>query len=127
MAAEALVSLIGLGSGLTPSGDDVVSGIMAVLVWHARLGALDNDALRVIAAKVLGAAAKTNSISARLLHHAGEGVLYAPAMELGAALLAGEAVGVREPARRLFSIGNTSGTDLATGLLVGCLAARRPQ
>jgi hypothetical protein len=122
-SADALASLVGLGPGLTPSGDDLVSGIVAVLVWHARLGVLDNDVLREITSKVHEAAARTNRISSRLIHHAGVGVLYAPAMQLGEALLAGDAGSVREPARRLFEIGSTSGADLATGLLVGSLAA----
>jgi hypothetical protein len=125
IAAEALASLVGLGPGLTPSGDDLVSGIMAVLVWQARLGALGGEVPEGIIARVHMAAARTNRISARLLHYAGEGVLYAPAMHLGTALLAGDAKGVREPARRLFGIGNTSGADLVTGLLIGCLAAQR--
>jgi len=121
-AAAALVSLIGLGPGLTPSGDDLVSGTVAALVWQARLGAVDGTVAQEIAATINKAAERTNRISARSLHHACEGVLYAPAMELGTALLAGDGSGVRGPAQRLFSIGHTSGLDLATGLLVGCLA-----
>jgi hypothetical protein len=62
---------------------------------------------------------RTNRISARLLWHAGEGTLYAPALDLGAALFGGDAAGVAAPTRRLFAIGHTSGVDLAVGLLAG--------
>ena len=109
---------------MTPSGDDFVAGVLAALVWLARVGALDGHLPAEIRSKVDGSGVRTNRISSRLLHYAGEGVLYAPAMELGAALLAGDAESVREPVRRLLSIGHTSGADLATGLLVGCLAGQ---
>ena len=121
-AAGALSSLIGLGPGLTPSGDDLVSGIVAALAWQAQLSAVEAEGIEEMRGAIQQAAERTNRISARLLHHACEGVLYAPAMELGAALLSGDAGGVPGPAQRLFGIGHTSGLDLATGLLVGCLA-----
>ncbi len=122
-ASQALVSLLGLGAGLTPSGDDIVAGILATLVWQARLGAVPTDFARYQVESIrYVASGRTNDISVRLLWHAGEGVLYAPAMELGAALLAGDANSVAAPARRLLSIGHSSGADLATGLLAGVVA-----
>ncbi len=121
-AAQALAGLLGLGVGLTPSGDDVISGLLAMLVWQARLGANDGNLARVLVNTTRELAPmRTNRISARLLWHAGEGVLYAPAIELGCALLAGDLDAVEEPARRLFSIGSTSGADTAVGMLFGLL------
>lgn len=122
-ASAALVSLLGLGVGLTPSGDDVVAGILASLVWQARLGAIPADFTLRLVDGVRGAAqGRTNEISVRLLWHAGDGLLYAPAMELGAALLAGVVPSIAAPALRLLSIGHSSGADLATGLLAGIVA-----
>ncbi|MDQ3707376.1 MAG: DUF2877 domain-containing protein [Chloroflexota bacterium] len=122
-ASQALVSLLGLGAGLTPSGDDIVAGILAILVWQARLGAIPADFARFQVESIRNTApTRTNDISVRLLWHAGEGLLYAPAMELGAALLAGDANSVADPARRLLAIGHSSGVDLATGLLAGVVA-----
>ncbi len=116
---------MGLGEGLTPAGDDLVSGILAALVWQARLEGDPASSVEQLRDRILEAVPRTNRISARLHHYASTGVLYAPAIALGTALLAGEAQAVREPAHDLFSIGNTSGVDVATGVLVGCLAAER--
>ncbi len=122
-AARALASLLGLGTGLTPSGDDLVAGILASLVWQSNLGAIPAPFAKHLVESVREAApGKTNHISARLLHHAGDGLLYAPAMELGAALLLGATDSIIAPARRLLSIGHSSGADLATGLLTGVVA-----
>jgi hypothetical protein len=123
LASEALVSLLGLGIGLTPSGDDMIAGILASLVWQARLGAVPGDFVQRLADIVRDAApGGTNDISVRLLWYAGNGLLYAPAMELGTALLGGYVTSLVAPARRLLSIGHSSGADIATGLLAGIVA-----
>jgi hypothetical protein len=119
-AMEAITGLPGLGPGLTPSGDDITAGLLASLLWQARLGIVpDKLACSLVGAVRDVAPLRTNRISARLLYHAGEGVLYAPAMELGEALLAGDKPVVPDAACRLCSIGNTTGADVATGLLTG--------
>jgi hypothetical protein len=117
VATAALLGLLGLGPGLTPAGDDVVMGLLAGLVWQAGLGLVPGEFVTHLVCAVRAAAPnQTNRISARLLWHAGAGVLYAPAMAVGAALLAGDPAAVAAPARRLFAIGHTSGRDLALGL-----------
>ncbi len=118
--ANALVALIGLGPGLTPSGDDLVAGVVAALVWQARLGCVPGELVQRLTEAISAvASSRTNRISARLLWHACEGVLYAPAMDLGAVLLSGNIDDLVSSATRLFSIGNTTGIDLAAGLLMG--------
>jgi hypothetical protein len=122
-AANALVGLLGLGVGLTPSGDDIAAGILASLVWQARLGAIPSQFTQALVHAVCQAAhGKTNDISIRLLWHAGGGVLYAPAMELGEAVLGGYVVSTAPRVPRLLSIGHSSGADMATGLLAGIVA-----
>jgi hypothetical protein len=122
-ASQALVGLLGLGAGLTPSGDDIAAGILATLVWQAGLGGIPADFARYQVEAIRNAASSiTNDISVRLLWHAGDGLLYAPAMELGAALLAGDVESIPGPARRLLSIGHSSGADMTTGLLAGVVA-----
>ncbi len=121
-AGAALTTVIGLGFGLTPSGDDLVMGILASLVWQSNLGLVDHALSAEVAEQALAVIDRTNSISKRLLWYASKGILYEPAMTLGAALLAGDTSGIDEPAQRLFTIGRTSGTDVAFGLLIGCLA-----
>ena len=68
-------------------------------------------------------ARRTTRLSARLLYHATYGLLYEPAMLLGAALFATNTGGLESASRRLFAIGHTSGTDIATGILLGALLA----
>lgn len=122
-AAQALVDLLGLGPGLTPSGDDVVMGLMAALVWQAKSGVLPTGRVEALAEAVcLAASKRTNRISARLLRHASDGVLHAPAMAVGTALVAGNHDAVRQTTPRLLAVGSTSGADLAVGLLAGTLA-----
>ena len=122
-AANALVALLGLGVGLTPSGDDIVAGILASLVWQARLGSIPpHFAQHMVDAIRETAPAMTNDISVRLLWHAGDGLLYAPAMELGAAMLGGYVVSMAAQTQRLLSIGHSSGADMAVGLLAGLVA-----
>ncbi|HVF99062.1 MAG TPA: DUF2877 domain-containing protein [Chloroflexia bacterium] len=122
-AANALVGLLGLGAGLTPSGDDVVAGILASLVWQARLGAVPPQfAQQMVDAMRRAAPSRTNDISVCLLWHAGHGLLYAPAMELGEAMLRGYVVSIGSQVQRLLSIGHSSGADMAVGLLAGVVA-----
>ncbi|HYP39527.1 MAG TPA: DUF2877 domain-containing protein [Chloroflexia bacterium] len=119
-AIEAITGLLGLGPGLTPSGDDMMAGLLASLAWQARLGIVSDKLVCSLVEAVREVApSHTNRISARLLHYAGEGVLYAPAMELGEALLVGDTPALHDAARRLCTIGNTTGVDVATGLLTG--------
>jgi Protein of unknown function (DUF2877) len=117
-ASAALVGMLGLGPGLTPSGDDVVCGILAGLIWHVGADSPHGPVVTALAQAVnVAAATGTNRISAALLRHAATGLLYAPALDLGAALLAGDPAAVPDPARRLLAIGHTSGADLAVGIL----------
>jgi hypothetical protein len=119
-AIEAINGLLGLGPGLTPSGDDIAMGLMASLVWQARLSIVsDKLVCSLVGAVREFAPNRTNCISTRLLHYAGEGVIYAPAMELGEALLAGNTTLIPDSSQRLCSIGNTTGADVATGLFAG--------
>jgi hypothetical protein len=115
-----IVALLGRGPGLTPAGDDVLMGLLAALHWQVRLGALPAAPVAHLSATVRTAApTQTTRLSTRLLAHAAAGILYAPALALGTALLAGDPAAVPAPAHRLFTIGHTSGADLAFGLLLG--------
>jgi hypothetical protein len=126
-ASDVLLGFLGLGPGLTPSGDDFVAGFLAVSAWTEARGGWPARLARELRPKVESVASKqTTRLSARLLHHASKGVLYEPAMDLGAALLAGESIKVRPATHRLFSIGHTSGTDLAAGLMVGAMSCAEP-
>lgn len=122
-AAEAVRSLLGLGPGLTPSGDDMVAGLLLAL---RLLGGATRGARAVWLADRLAATVtrhardRTTPVSAALLHYAARGQ---GSVEVAGVL---RALGGLEPApaavARLLAVGHTSGADLAWGLSAGCQA-----
>ncbi|TDD76546.1 DUF2877 domain-containing protein [Actinomadura rubrisoli] len=124
-AVEAAERIVGLGPGLTPSGDDILSGLLVSLRLVG--GAVRPGESAVWLADWLGAAVtadagtRTTALAATLLHCAASGGAGAEV----AAVLSG--VAGHEPVapavRRLLAVGHTSGADLAWGVLAGCRAA----
>jgi hypothetical protein len=124
-AAEAAEALTGLGTGLVPSGDGVICGVLLALRLLG--GAISGGTRAVWLADWLGAAAtcqagqRTTALAAALLHCAAAG--QAPA-EVSAVLLGIAGQEPLEPAAtRLLS--DSTGADLAAGLVAGCRAALR--
>ena len=119
-AAGAALALLGVGSGLTPSGDDYVGG---ALFARGLLGAArrdDSAAWRRTAEQVLAAsAACTHPISAALLADLVAGRSWAPLHALIGALAAGSPGAARTAARRLVGLGQTSGWDVLAGVGAG--------
>jgi len=109
--------VLGLGPGLTPTGDDIVAGAFAVLAIAGRL----DDAVR--AAVDAHAHTRTTALSAALVAAAGRGEMIPQAARLLASVAAGgPRPQVAAAARSLFAVGSTSGHDLAAGL-AGALKA----
>ncbi len=118
-AADAALALLGVGGGLTPSGDDYVGG---ALFARALLSAARPDAAawRPAADRVVAAAAtRTHPISAALLADLAAGHSWAPLHELVAALAAGPPGDAQAAARRLVALGHTSGWDMLAGVAAG--------
>ena len=115
------LALLGSGPGLTPAGDDVVSGALAALALLDRLP-------RAAAAALASAArSRTTSLSATLLVAATRGQVVPQAARTLRALARGEdADAVSAAARELFAVGSTSGHDLALGLAAALTASRGP-
>ena len=111
-AAGAVSPLLGLGTGLTPAGDDLVAGALA------SLRALGSPAADQLGAAVRALArAATTRLSAALLEAADVGALVPEAAGVLRALAGGG--DVETAAGRLVALGHTSGWHLAAGLLVG--------
>ncbi|MFF0525994.1 DUF2877 domain-containing protein [Actinomadura nitritigenes] len=144
-AVEAAERIVGLGPGLTPSGDDILCGLLVSLrlvggavtapavragktarTPRGAFGTVPESGTAVWLADWLGAAVtadagtRTTALAATLLHCAAEG---GAGGEIAAVL---RCVAGHEPpsaaVRRLLAIGHTSGTDLAWGVLAGCRA-----
>lgn len=116
---EAIRPLIGLGPGLTPSGDDVLTGAAAVLhaVGHPCAGSL--------AAALDDVDARTTTIGAAMLRYAARGEIAERIHRLlGALLTPTDASDTLEAAiAETVAWGATSGTDLLTGVLLALDAA----
>lgn len=107
-------NLIGLGPGLTPSGDDLIGGIMIAL--HT-LGSHE-------AAQELSIAAHryalncSNSISAAHLSAAGYGLGSAAIHDCLATIMAGKTSNIERVIGTIDNIGHTSGWDIMAGCLI---------
>jgi hypothetical protein len=113
--------LVGAGPGLTPSGDDVLCGLLLGLRLLGNARSLPRlwDA-------VAPRLHSTTTLSAALLVEAVQGYAVPPVIELGDALAAVHAGGVPAAVARVLAVGHTSGADLLAGL-AGCLDAVRPR
>ncbi len=113
----AALRVLGLGPGLTPSGDDFIGAIFFALVhaprarWQGQMPALQT---RIRAA----AATATNLISAALLDDLMAGRSYRCLHELLAALHSQDPAQIEASARTLQRIGASSGADMLAGLLL---------
>lgn len=105
--AQAVGQLAGLGSGLTPAGDDYLVGVMAAL-WLT-----GQKALLPRLAKV--AADKTTALSAAFLNAAGRGEFIEPWHALVLALFRGEAESFSQALERVARFGASSGRDALAG------------
>jgi len=124
-AVEVAESLVGLGPGLTPSGDSMISGLLLALRLLG--GATAGGTKAVWLADWLGAAVtcyaeqRTTALAATLLHCAARGQA---AEEVSAVLRAFAGQKPVEPAaRRLLTAGRATGAELTWGLIAGCAAA----
>ena len=114
--------LIGLGPGLTPSGDDFLAGLMVAMSAYrpeAAGCALRDSVLRL-------APDRTTALSATLLAHAADGTGSESMHRLLAALLGtGDQPDPEGLARLMADGGRTSGWDALAGLLLGIHLALR--
>jgi hypothetical protein len=115
-----LSGLVGLGPGLTPSGDDFLIGFLTGL-WCT----VGEDAKRLAFLSALGQAVirlscQTNDISRTYLFHAAHGLVSSRLAALAEAIAGGEISGrLLTAAEDAMCAGHSSGMETVTGLLVG--------
>lgn len=119
---RAVHALLGLGPGLTPSGDDLVAGALVTArglgTAAAGLAAAADGAASTIAAC---AHRRTPLISAGLLRHAAQGQCVPPLAAVITAL--GGSAPLGAPLAALLAVGHHSGSDLARGVALTLAAA----
>lgn len=103
-------SLIGLGFGLTPSGDDMLLGIMAVMT------AMEHPLLPSLSGAVRDLAKGTTDVSRSYLLYASEGNFSGAVGDVLSALISGKEEDILRAADRLLSFGHLSGSDTLYGI-----------
>jgi hypothetical protein len=116
----AVNSLIGLGSGLTPSGDDLLVGYMAGL-WCAIQQRSDRTQfISSLGKTIIQLSYKTNNISRTYLCHATQGQVSSHLANLAESICRGDDTRQLDKiAETAMSVGHTSGMDAVSGLLLG--------
>jgi hypothetical protein len=117
----AVARLLGRGSGLTPTGDDVLAGALVTLAAFAPRAAAP---LAIAVTEAAGAA--TTAVSAALLRHAARGECIPQLAGLLAAVAGGrDAGGLARAAGALLAVGHCSGAGLVHGVILGLAVASR--
>lgn len=111
---EGLCSLVGRGRGLTPSGDDMVSGFLSV--YNAASTYAGRRKL-CISSKALE---KTNSFGRSMIYYSQSLQLDKKALKLVTSLLEGDLSLTLEAVLELSKRGHSSGLDYSVGALSAC-------
>lgn len=114
-------ALLGLGPGLTPSGDDYLVGLFAVVHMP---GSPCAAWVPVCAAIAAPASERTHAISVAALRAAAAGRVRESLSSFLLALVAGGHADVLPALSRVLAIGSSSGADMVEGMLDGLDVAR---
>ena len=112
LAAAGARRAAGVGIGLTPAGDDFLSGVLIAL-W---LSVVDPEQL--MASIVSGAVERTSSLSAAWLRAAGQGDAGQVWHNLAKAIHQANDELALAAGHRVLAVGNTSGADALTGFVM---------
>lgn len=116
-AMHAVEKMIGLGPGVTPSGDDILLGFLAGLWCTTGGNEQQSSFIRTFGEALMPLTKLTGEISRTYLYHAARGQFSSSLSNLAAAIAKGGPV---DPAlEEAMHIGHSSGMDAATGLLIG--------
>jgi hypothetical protein len=118
LGAEA-AQLIGLGPGLTPSGDDYFGGVLAALRWLGR-GTQADSLWRWLEPRLAG---NTSAISAAHLAAAAGGQVHEALHEVLESLSAWQVPDLHPALSRLDAVGHTSGWDALAGIVAAAKTA----
>jgi hypothetical protein len=116
---QSVSALIGLGNGLTPSGDDFLCGFVAAVRTRCLAAAQGSGLLEALRAAVEGNLGATGDISASLLRWAILDHWPEPLLDLADAIAVDRHAQALRAVDDLCGLGHASGADMATGFLFG--------
>ncbi len=114
---DALPDLLGLGPGLTPSGDDLAVGW---LYARLRRGIAKRETRRAAARVRAAMRGNTCSVSCAFLEAVTDGGIFSLFDEV---VLAPDTSSLTAAISRLFEMGGNSGADILTGMILGLASA----
>lgn len=122
LITEGVHGFLGLGPGLTPSGDDFLVGFLCGITF------LPNERCRAASAKLAQCLAQdapllTTALSAEYIRYAANGSYHAYLLKLLYALAHGGVQQTLEAGKSILSLGHYSGTDLLLGFVYGGMSA----
>jgi uncharacterized protein DUF2877 len=113
--------LLGLGSGLTPSGDDLVGGALFARRFLHRTEPRWTKLGRELSREIRS---RSHLVSAALFSDLAAGRSFAPLHEIAEALVLDADEAALSSGRALVAIGHSSGWDMLAGFLIGIRKAR---
>jgi hypothetical protein len=117
---DASLALLGLGTGLTPSGDDVAGAAL----FARRFIAPRDPRWRALAARLVREiATRSHVVSAALFADLARRRSFEPLHQMAEALAAGDERAALAAARSLAAIGHSSGWDMLAGFYAGAVGA----
>lgn len=114
---HAAEKIIGLGPGVTPSGDDILIGFLAGLWSMAGENEPQLSFIRSFGNEIINIAKQTSEISRTYLYHAAHGQFSSSLSTLAEAIGTGN--DVEHATEEAMRVGHSSGMDSVTGLLIG--------
>jgi len=108
---EGVKKMKGSGHGLTPSGDDFITGMLYALVLIQEIQEKDTTELRN---KIYKASKTNNDISRNMIFHASKGLYFKQFKDFQEGLIDKDK-NIKQKFENLISIGETSGSDMITG------------
>jgi len=121
LVRQSAKNLVGLGPGLSPSGDDLLAGFMVGLRWTVNSFNGDVNCVDEINRTIAHVAEGTTMLGKQLLIRAAAGEVNEAVEGLLKAILAGQIEEVRTATEKVLAIGETSGVDSIVGILLGSL------
>ena len=123
-AIAAAKGLLGLGIGLTPSGDDLLSGLLVALVLGRRNGFDQSTVVDQIAEGVAESSrGRTTPLSQDYIQQAAAGRANEAVLRFVEDLYTGTRGNLSRSMADLIGYGATSGTDIAAGAILGVTLA----